>query len=81
MAAGLGGVCPGVSVVSRWCLSGVSVVSPGHLGGVSVVSWFDGECFFYFQLPSLEALLVFAVLGLIRFSDIDLQSTRARRKS
>ena len=53
----------GVSVVSRWCLSGVSVVSPGHLGGVSVVSSFDGECFFYFQLPSLEALLVFAVLG------------------
>ena len=50
-------------MVSRWCLSGVSVVSPGHLGGVSVVSSFDGECFFYFQLPSLEALLVFAVLG------------------
>jgi hypothetical protein len=54
-AAGLGGVCDGVSVlvvsrrclggvagllvVSRRCLSSVSVVSWWSLGGVSVVSW------------------------------------------
>ena len=39
-AAGLGGVCPGVSVVSRWFFGGVSVVSRWWLGGaVSFVEW------------------------------------------
>lgn len=56
MAADQGGLCPGVSVESWWCLGCLSVVSRLS-GGVSVVRWCL-RCLLVVSLLSLGGVLV-----------------------